>query len=158
MTTTTQITQIDATFPREWLGDYAADFDLDALDRDYVAALDAAAKQQCESLSVHANGMVFADVADCADVKAIDWKLLADEINVDEIAQRHDFSDAARVEVETDAPFTAAADIATLVLARGTNPSQTGRLGVMFTLHGRDAMAVTSALRDAGHTAWAERA
>lgn len=89
-TTTTQIATIDVTVPAEWYGDFAADFDTEAIDAEYQDALQAAAREIAPSITVHANGMIIADIEDADAARAIDWRALAEQIDVSKIAQRHE--------------------------------------------------------------------
>jgi hypothetical protein len=88
--TTTQITNIahllDLT---AYAGDFIADYDMDAVHAEYVAALNESAGA---GITVHANGDVIAEI-DRADVaRDIDWKALADGIDAAPIFERHDLS------------------------------------------------------------------
>lgn len=90
MATTTQITTLDPDFGlTSYAGDYAADFDMDAVRADYLAALNEAVDHD---VMVAANGMVFASVAMADTARQIDWDTLHDSIDVAAIFQRHDVS------------------------------------------------------------------
>jgi hypothetical protein len=91
--TTTQITDISALLDLTAVyGDHADDFDTDAVQDEYVAALQDAAAEFAPSITVHANGMVFADVAETDAAREIDWDELADGIDLSAIMGRHDIT------------------------------------------------------------------
>jgi len=55
-------------------GDYAADFDTAAVQADYLAAIQDAAQQIAPSVTVHANGIVFAAIEYADAARDIDWR------------------------------------------------------------------------------------
>lgn len=89
MAITTQITTVQVTIDGEYYGDFTADFDTDAADRDYREALEAEARRIAASIVVAANGMVFAELDDVDAALGIDWAELAEEIDVASIVERH---------------------------------------------------------------------
>lgn len=88
--TTTQLTTIIASITPEYYGDFAADFDTDAVNDDYREALNAAAKAIVPSITVTGSGIVYVDVEDVETARDIDWNELAEGIDVEEIVKRHE--------------------------------------------------------------------
>lgn len=85
--TTTHITDIGHLLDLAGVyGDYAADFDTDAVLSDYVSALDDAAG---EGVHVTRSGVVYAEVDQADRARELDWKALADDIDVTAILDRH---------------------------------------------------------------------
>lgn len=88
--TTTEITNVSQMLDlSDWYGDFAGDFDTEAVRAEYVAALNAAAGA---GVYVTASGIVYAELEDADRACDIDWRELADSIDLDAIAQRHDKS------------------------------------------------------------------
>ena len=85
--TTTQIGSFDYTIPAEFYGDYAGDFDTDAINAEILTKLNAMLP---DGVTIAANGMIFAEV-DLADAaREIDFAELLDAIDVATIANAHD--------------------------------------------------------------------
>ena len=85
--TTTQIGTFDYTTPAGFFGDYAGDFDIDAINDEVLDELNALLP---DGVTIAANGMIFAEaeVADAA--RGIDWRELLDRIDVDTIMIKHE--------------------------------------------------------------------
>lgn len=87
--TTTQTGSFDYTIPAEYYGDYASDYDTDAINADVCDALNALLP---EGVSIARNGMVFAEL-DAADVaRGLDFAELLESIDVDSIVIRHEIN------------------------------------------------------------------
>lgn len=85
---TTQIADVsDLLDLTDWYGGYGSHFDGAAVLADYVDALDAAAG---DSVHVTRSGIVYADVEEAWRAREIDWHELAAQINLSQIAARHD--------------------------------------------------------------------
>ena len=91
--TTTQITNIahllDLT---DYVNEFAGDYDMDAVHRDYVAAVERSAG---DGITICGNGDVIADVDVADKARDIDWGALVEEVDIDAILQRHDVSEKA---------------------------------------------------------------
>ena len=85
--TTTQIGTFDYTIPAEFYGDFASDFDTEAIDAEVLAQLNILTP---EGVSVAANGMVFATIEAADEAREIDWRELLDQIDVDAIMIKHE--------------------------------------------------------------------
>jgi len=93
--TSTPIADIsDILYIDDIYGDYADDYDTNAIQGTYVNALQAAARDAsgASSIIVHASGMVFVDIDDpCADqAHDLDWRALADGIDLRPIIKAND--------------------------------------------------------------------
>ena len=85
--TTTQTGTFDYTIPAEYFGDYAGDFDMDAINAEVLAQLNSLLP---EGITLAANGTIFAEV-DLADhAREIDFRDLLDQIDVATIANAHE--------------------------------------------------------------------
>lgn len=70
-----------------YYGDYAADFDVDTILGEYVAALDQAAGPD---IWVTRSGQVYAALDAAERARQIPWQELAEEIDLEQIARRHE--------------------------------------------------------------------
>lgn len=86
--TTTQITEIRFDL-EDYAGEFIADFDMAAVERDYVAAINELVPA---GVVVANNGMVFADVDVVDEARDIDWDELCQGVDVEAIFVRHDQS------------------------------------------------------------------
>lgn len=85
--TTTEITNISRLLDLgDVYGEHAADFDTEAVLRDYVAALNDAAG---DGVYVTAAGIVYAELDQADRARNIDWKMLADDVDLTPILDRH---------------------------------------------------------------------
>lgn len=85
--TTTEITSISSLLDlSDVYGEHAADYDTEAVLRDYAAALDDAAG---EGVYVTASGVVYAETDQADRARDIDWKALADDVDLAAILDRH---------------------------------------------------------------------
>lgn len=86
--TTTQITTFDYTIPGEYFGDFADDYDIDAINDEVCDAINDAIPA---GVVLAYNGMVFAEV-DLTDVaEALDFdEIILQQIDVDAIISRHE--------------------------------------------------------------------
>lgn len=86
--TTTQITNVahllDLT---AYAGDFVADYDMDAVRRDYVSMLNC---ELPDGITLHASGDVYALVELADYARNIDWADLTNERDLAPIFQRHD--------------------------------------------------------------------
>jgi hypothetical protein len=88
MPTTTQITNItDKLDLTTYAGDFASDYDMDAVHADYVEALD---ELLPEGIHLYASGDVIADVDLADQARGIDWDELTEQVDVEAIFKRHD--------------------------------------------------------------------
>ena len=85
--TTTQIGTFDYTIPAEFYGDYAGDFDTDAINAEILTKLNAMLP---DGVTIAANGMIFAEVEMADEAREIDWRELLDQIDVDAIMIKHE--------------------------------------------------------------------
>ena len=85
--TTTQIGTFDYTTPAEFFGDFAHEYDTEAIDAEVLAQLNILTP---EGVSVAANGMVFATIEAADEAREIDWRELLDQIDVDAIMIKHE--------------------------------------------------------------------
>ena len=85
--TTTQIGTFDYTTPAEIFGDFAHEYDTEAIDAEVLAQLNILTP---EGVSVAANGMVFATIEAADEAREIDWRELLDQIDVDAIMIKHE--------------------------------------------------------------------
>ena len=85
--TTTQIGTFDYTTPAEFFGDYAGDFDIDAINDEVLDELNA--MLPC-GVTVARNGMIFATIEAADEAREIDWRELLDQIDVDAIMIKHE--------------------------------------------------------------------
>ena len=85
--TTTQIGTFDYTIPAEFFGDFAHEYDTEAIDAEVLAQLNILTP---EGVSVAANGMVFATIEAADEAREIDWRELLDQIDVDAIMIKHE--------------------------------------------------------------------
>ena len=91
MSTTTQITSLgDVLDLTGVFGDFAADYDTEAVTIAYTEALQDAAQQIAPSVTVHRNGMVFAEVPDADAAREIPWTEIAAEIDITPILAAHE--------------------------------------------------------------------
>lgn len=85
--TTTEITNIAHLLELDaYYGDYADDYDTDAIRADYVDALNDLAG---DGVIVTASGLVYADLDYADQARDIDWRELAESIDLDPIAFKH---------------------------------------------------------------------
>ena len=85
--TTTQIGTFDYTIPAEFYGDYAGDFDTDAINAEILTKLNAMLP---DGVTIAANGMIFAEVDLADEAREIDFAELLDAIDVATIANAHE--------------------------------------------------------------------
>ena len=85
--TTTQIGTFDYTIPAEFYGDYAGDFDIDAINDEVLDELNAMLPR---GVTVARNGMIFATIEAADEAREIDWRELLDQIDVDAIMIKHE--------------------------------------------------------------------
>ena len=85
--TTTQIGTFDYTTPAEFFGDYAGDFDIDAINDEVLDELNAMLPR---GVTVARNGMIFATIEAADEAREIDWRELLDQIDVDAIMIKHE--------------------------------------------------------------------
>jgi hypothetical protein len=112
MITTTPITNIaDLLDLTNYAGDFLADYDMDAIRSEYVAAIAAAAG---DGIHVYANGDVIADLDRADNARDLDWRELTERIDVAAIFERHDRTASAQL------------DPATLDLPPGTHATALG--------------------------------
>lgn len=95
MPTTTDITDIgDQLDLTTYAGDFAQDYDWDAVKADYIDAIN---REVPEGVTVYGNGQVIAEVGEAADAaRELDWHELLESIDVAPIFQRHDVTDRIR--------------------------------------------------------------
>ena len=90
MTTTTQITNIahllDLT---DYVNDFADDYDMDAVHRDYVQAVE---DSVFDGITICLNGDVIAELRMAGIARDIDWGDIVEGVDIDSILQRHDKS------------------------------------------------------------------
>lgn len=77
--------------PGEYYGDYVDDYNHNAIRTDYQQAVQAALP---EGVYLMANGMVFAEEDAVDAAYGIDWSEIAESVDIDEIIQRHDRTEA----------------------------------------------------------------
>ena len=85
--TTTQIGTFDYTTPAGFFGDYAGDFDTDAINDEVLDELNAMLPR---GVTVARNGMIFAEVEMADEAREIDFAELLDAIDVATIANAHE--------------------------------------------------------------------
>lgn len=85
--TTTQIGTFDYTTPAGFFGDYAGDFDIDAINDEVLDELNAMLPR---GVTVARNGMIFATIEAADEAREIDWRELLDQIDVDAIMIKHE--------------------------------------------------------------------
>ena len=85
--TTTQIGTFDYTIPAEFYGDYAGDFDTDAINAEILTKLNAMLP---DGVTIAANGMIFAEVEMADEAREIDYREVLDQIDVDAIMIKHE--------------------------------------------------------------------
>ena len=85
--TTTQIGTFDYTTPAEFFGDYAGDFDIDAINDEVLDELNAMLPR---GVTVARNGMIVATIEAADEAREIDWRELLDQIDVDAIMIKHE--------------------------------------------------------------------
>jgi hypothetical protein len=98
MSRTTFVRTIPLVAP-EWFGDCASDFDITAIHREYVDAVERDAQAIVPSVRItygdvsgSHDPMVYCDVEDIAAACEIGWLALLTSVDVSEIAARHDIS------------------------------------------------------------------
>lgn len=92
MTTTTEVGTTDILdVPGEYYGDFADDYDHDAIRSDYRDAIN---ELLPEGVYLALNGAVIAEIDVADEARAIDWNAIAEEIDFDAIIQRHDRTEA----------------------------------------------------------------
>ena len=80
--TTTEITNIsDMLDLGDLFGEYAADFDVEAITDNLLKMMRIAAREFAPSVTIARNGLVFADVDDADAARAINWAELAETAN-----------------------------------------------------------------------------
>ena len=87
MTTTTQTGTVDYRVAADYYGDFAHEYDTEAIDAEVLAQLNILTP---EGVSVAANGMVFATIEVADEAREIDWRELLDQIDVDAIMIKHE--------------------------------------------------------------------
>jgi hypothetical protein len=87
--TTLQITQIEIAIPGEYYGGFVYDYDAEAIQSDFVAAINVVARKIVPSLTVARNGMVFCDTEDADRAREINWAEIMDEINLVPLLDLH---------------------------------------------------------------------
>ena len=87
MTTTTQTGTVDYRVAADYYGDFAHEYDTEAIDAEVLAQLNILTP---EGVSVAANGMVFATIEAADEAREIDWRELLDQIDVDAIMIKHE--------------------------------------------------------------------
>jgi len=99
MPTTTEVTNISQLLDLSAaLGDYASEYDTDAIVADYVQALLAALDEMgrvhgtagAAGVYVTRSGVVYADVDQAERAREIDWRELAEQVDFAAIAKRHE--------------------------------------------------------------------
>jgi len=85
--TTTQIGTFDYTIPAEFYGDYAGDFDTDAINAEILTKLNAMLP---DGIYIAADGSIYAEVALADVARGINWRELLDRIDVDTIMIKHE--------------------------------------------------------------------
>ena len=85
--TTTQTGTFDYTVPAEYFGDYAGDFDMDAINAEVLDELNALLP---DGVTIAANGMIFAEIDLADQAREIDFRDLLDQIDVATIANAHE--------------------------------------------------------------------
>ena len=97
MSTTTVVTNIASLLDLSALfGDFAADFDVNAIHSQYVLALQDAARPIVPSVIVCHNGDVIADADEADAAREIDWTELADGIDMGSRLEAFDGDQAER--------------------------------------------------------------
>ena len=84
---TTQIGTFDYTTPAEFFGDYAGDFDIDAINDEVLDELNAMLPR---GVTVARNGMIFAEAEVADEAREIDYREVLDQIDVDAIIIKHE--------------------------------------------------------------------
>jgi hypothetical protein len=87
MTTTTQTGTFDYTIPAEHYGDFAADYNTDAIND---AVCDAINAMLPEGITIARNGMIFADVDKADEARELDFAELLAAVDVDAIVDAHE--------------------------------------------------------------------
>ena len=85
--TTTQIGTFDYTIPADYYGDFAHEYDTEAIDAEVLAQLNALLP---DGVTIAANGMIFAEAEVADEAREIDWRELLDQIDVDAIMIKHE--------------------------------------------------------------------
>lgn len=100
MTTTIEIGTVNILdIPGEYYGDYADDYDHDAIRSDYR---DAIQKHLPDGITLAMNGMVFADIDKADEAAELDWDEITNAVDLDAILERHDLT--IEYTIETDIP------------------------------------------------------
>ena len=92
MTTTTEVGTTDILdVPPAYFGEFADDYDHDAIRSDYQDAIN---ELLPEGVHLALNGAVIAELDVADEARAIDWNEIARLIDFDAIIQRHDRTEA----------------------------------------------------------------
>ena len=95
--TTTQLGTFDYTVPAEFYGDYASDYDIDAINTEVLDRLNTLLP---EGVTIARNGMIFAEVEVADAAREIDYRELLDMVDADAIAAEHEVTtDDTRAEL-----------------------------------------------------------
>jgi hypothetical protein len=90
MTTTTEIRIPDLTIEPAYFGEFIDDFDVHAIQAEWLAALQDAARLIAPSVTIHNPTYATAAMEDAEAAYQIDWDELRDGIDFDAIAQAHE--------------------------------------------------------------------
>jgi hypothetical protein len=71
-------------------GDYADNYDTDAIRTDYINAVEACARRIIPDLTVTENGQIVVNVEDIETAHAIDWRELVYSIDITPFLEAHD--------------------------------------------------------------------
>ena len=88
--TTEILPSIDPTVSPDFYGDYADDYDIDAINDEYLAAIEAAAQEVVPSITVCRNGQIFVDITEVDLVDDLDWDEIYESIDHASIVNRHE--------------------------------------------------------------------
>jgi hypothetical protein len=90
MSLTTRVTTVQVEIPGEFYGGFAEQYDVGAIQEQFVHELGTAAQETIPSLWLAQDGGVYVDVSDVDRALELDWPELIEGIDVSAIAARYE--------------------------------------------------------------------